>query len=246
MLRLSVVCSILVAMILVAACDDGAGGSGTLCDQACDRIETCSPGTTCTVQSQSGTCDAAAQQIAQCIVDAACDEVNACFTSGSCGDGTCAGGETTATCAQDCPAGATCGDGTCSGGETTATCAQDCPAGATCGDGTCSGGETTATCAQDCPAGATCGDGACNGGETTASCAQDCPGAAVTTCGELCAFAPVSTKVGNCVASYMAGKGYNTAMCSTFDTNTPTGCKGCYALISVTDSDCAAAHSLCF
>ena len=107
-----------------------------------------------------------------------------------CGNGTCSGGETCATCPQDC--GNCCGNGTCDNGETCATCANDCfsccgngvcgpgetcsncsqDCGACCGNGTCDGGETCSTCPQDC--GNCCGNGACDGGETCSTCAQDC------------------------------------------------------------------------
>ena len=50
----------------------------------------------------------------------------------------------------------TCGDGVCDAGESTSTCASDCPStGPTCGDGVCETGESTSTCAADCPAACT-------------------------------------------------------------------------------------------
>ena len=79
---------------------------------------------------------------------------------------------------------AVCGDGVCNGGETQASCSQDCGTAQTyvCGDGTCNGDETEATCSTDC--GTTiiyvCGDGTCNGDETQSSCPADCGTAAVT------------------------------------------------------------------
>lgn len=71
---------------------------------------------------------------------------------------------------------ASCGDGTCASGETCSSCATDCgTCPLTCGDGTCNNGETCSTCASDCGAcPATCGDGACNNGETCSSCSSDC------------------------------------------------------------------------
>lgn len=97
-----------------------------------------------------------------------------------CGDGTCNGAETTATCPADC--GTACGDGVCNGGETSATCPADCPA-SFCGDGRCAGfsfGENCKTCLADCPCiGANCkkgccGDGQCSTSESASSCPVDC------------------------------------------------------------------------
>lgn len=96
----------------------------------------------------------------------------------TCGDGTCGEGETTASCAADCPAsGPICGDGTCNEGESTGTCASDCPASA-CGNGLCEAeeGETTESCSTDCLGGGSCGDGTCQGSESVESCAADCGG----------------------------------------------------------------------
>ena len=47
------------------------------------------------------------------------------------------------------PASPVCGDGSCNGTETNATCSTDCPP--VCGDGSCNGTETNATCSTDCP-----------------------------------------------------------------------------------------------
>jgi len=90
-----------------------------------------------------------------------------------CGDGHCdlAGGESRASCIEDC---AVCGDGACDagGGEDTFTCAEDC---VVCGDARCDAhaGEDRVGCPEDC---AICGDGECDpgGNETRANCAQDC------------------------------------------------------------------------
>ncbi len=94
-----------------------------------------------------------------------------------CGDGKCETGETTASCAKDCPStGPKCGDGKCEGTENVEMCPQDCKAtGPVCGNGKCESGETPASCKQDCPGTTTgkCGDAKCDSGEAT-TCPMDC------------------------------------------------------------------------
>jgi len=112
-----------------------------------------------------------------------CATITVVGGSPTCGDGSCNGGETCASCSTDCgTCGPICGDGSCNGGETCSSCANDCGVcGPACGDGTCNGGETCGSCSQDCGTCAPyCGDGSCNGSETCNSCASDCgacPGA---------------------------------------------------------------------
>lgn len=85
-----------------------------------------------------------------------------------------------------------CGDSSCGGGESCATCAMDCgacPAG--CGDRACTGGETCTSCPLDCGAcPASCGDRACGAGETCSSCPSDCgmcsTSCSTTTCAGCC------------------------------------------------------------
>jgi hypothetical protein len=74
------------------------------------------------------------------------------YVAPSCGDSSCNGSETCATCAADCGAcPETCGDLACNGAETCQTCPGDCGAcPPSCGDGTCNGDETCSTCPQDC------------------------------------------------------------------------------------------------
>jgi hypothetical protein len=69
-----------------------------------------------------------------------------------------------------------CGDASCNGDETCATCEADCGAcPETCGDESCNGAETCQTCPGDCGAcPPSCGDGTCNGTETCSTCPQDC------------------------------------------------------------------------
>ncbi|MDD5739408.1 MAG: hypothetical protein PHO20_01420 [Candidatus Peribacteraceae bacterium] len=59
----------------------------------------------------------------------------------------------------------TCGNGTCATGEDTCNCSQDCSS-ATCGNGKCETGEKSLTCPTDCAAGGpTCGNGGIEGTE---------------------------------------------------------------------------------
>ena len=153
------------------------------CRQAFACVEACATDATCTQACLAGKSAKTTSALSALTTCSASNCTTTAPPGPVCGNGVCESGETTANCAQDCPAPtAFCGDGVCNGGETTANCAQDCPAPAAfCGDGVCNGGETNATCAQDCPAPAAfCGDGVCNGGETNATCAQDCPAPAKT------------------------------------------------------------------
>ena len=72
--------------------------------------------------------------------------------------------------------------------------------------------------------------------------------AVVGSCSELCSLAPAPEGQANCVASFIASRGYGTAIeaCNNSATNTPGGCLDCYGSINVSDSDCAAAHGECF
>ena len=54
-------------------------------------------------------------------------------------------------CATEGDDGPSCGDGVCSVGESTASCASDCPInGPRCGDGVCNGQESSTSCSMDC------------------------------------------------------------------------------------------------
>lgn len=74
-----------------------------------------------------------------------------------------------------------CDDGKCNGGETPASCPQDCgeaPPPDVCGDGICGASEDYLGCPADCdePPPASCNfDGVCNDGEDCLGC-SDCPG----------------------------------------------------------------------
>lgn len=64
--------------------DSGGGGAasgGSVCEQACAKLEQCSPGSVCTVNS-SGSCDGKAADMSQCILDKPCGETQACLMGG--------------------------------------------------------------------------------------------------------------------------------------------------------------------
>lgn len=77
------------------------------------------------------------------------------------------------------PAAPRCGDGTCDGTETVASCPQDC---SVCGDGVCSGTETGASCPSDCDGTLVMKDA--SGYEIDALYAYEC-GAAMSTVNQL-------------------------------------------------------------
>eukprot|EP00798_Chlamydomonas_sp_ICE-L_P018689 gene18689-25209_t len=86
-----------------------------------------------------------------------------------CGNGICAGDETSVLCPQDCKA--QCGDGVCyAASENFLNCPQDCIL--KCSDGICGGYLNAANCPSACPA--LCGDGSCSHDETYLSCSRDC------------------------------------------------------------------------
>ncbi len=65
-----------------------------------------------------------------------------------------------------------CGNGVCAGNETSATCPQDCAA--VCGDGACTQTESVNNCPADCGPPQVCGNGVCDAGETFQNCPSDC------------------------------------------------------------------------
>ena len=110
-----------------------------------------------------------------------------------------------------------CGDGKCTGGETYATCPEDCAAPSVCGDGICGDDEDCASCEADCgvcPPQVCNDDGTCNDGEDCINCPADCPGVTggkptgryccgldtfeVGLCGEDCGI-PIGTVCGNSI-----------------------------------------------
>src|SRR5512143_2795712 len=80
--RSLVVASVL-SLAVVGGCDNGGGGNA--CERACDKLESCSPGTTCTAD---GDCVGQAKQVADCINAAECSETAACILNqGACTNG---------------------------------------------------------------------------------------------------------------------------------------------------------------
>ncbi|MBK8257306.1 MAG: hypothetical protein IPK82_32110 [Polyangiaceae bacterium] len=130
-------------------------GSCNCGNNICDMFETCAncPGDCCCGDL---VCDMASEDCMSCPADC-----GICSSSssggGSCGDGTCDGGETCLSCAADC----CCGNGICDiATEDCMTCPQDCMCGssgagggAVCGNTFCeSPDEDCATCPVDCGA----------------------------------------------------------------------------------------------
>ncbi|MEZ4268354.1 MAG: hypothetical protein R3F39_18475 [Myxococcota bacterium] len=127
--------------------------------------------------------------------------------------------------AQCAAPGPECGDGTCNGTETAATCPADCKAGGpVCGDGKCETPETPATCPADCKAGGPeCGDGKCETPETTATCPADCKTSTsplITCIDEQC-----GAELAACVANTECVKAVTcTEQCAATDQNCVTSC----------------------
>lgn len=113
--------------LAIATCgDDDSGGPSELCSNGQD-------------DDQDGLTDCLDPDCAQSPYCAGCDH-----------DGVCDPGETTVSCADDCPP-ATCGDGTCDPGENALLCADDCQP--VCPNGACEPTEDATSCPQDCGAG---------------------------------------------------------------------------------------------
>ena len=84
MMRRIVLAAALVFALVPLACggdddggDDNGQGSGTVCEQACKKIESCNPGTVCQI---NGSCtDDKDKNFAQCVVEKPCDQMQSCF-----------------------------------------------------------------------------------------------------------------------------------------------------------------------
>lgn len=68
--------------------------------------------------------------------------------------------------------GTNCGDNTCNGTETAATCPSDCSA--VCGDNACTHTESVDNCPVDCGPSQVCGNNVCDNGENFNNCPNDC------------------------------------------------------------------------
>ncbi len=156
------------------------------------------------------------------------------FRKGSgpvCGNGKCETGETTASCALDCPAGPTCGNGKCDAGETNATCSLDCLPTTNCGNGTCEAGENAANCVADCGTGC---DGHCGTkSKTIAGVTCWCDEACVNS-GDCC----------NDKVLYCAGAGCGDGTCNGSETSLTCGLD-CPAAVGCTSSMTCASAEVC-
>ncbi|NUQ77429.1 MAG: hypothetical protein HUU21_28155, partial [Polyangiaceae bacterium] len=92
--------------------------------------------------------------------------------------------------------GETCGNLTCAAGETCTSCPPDCGVCPGCGDGVCGGTEQCASCAQDCGVCSVCGNGKCEDDqfETCSNCNADCGPCETIGCFEI-----VLCAIGGCI-----------------------------------------------
>ncbi|MBM4342963.1 MAG: hypothetical protein FJ100_06260 [Deltaproteobacteria bacterium] len=121
----------------------------------------------------------------QTILLAQCAETSGCLAGGAgfCGDGKCAGGETSSSCPQDCGSKPVCGNGKCESGETSSNCAKDCGSSACCASKGAQCGYV-AGCPSNCgtcPSGQTCTNNQCKGG-STGDCLKDKCGSQLAAC----------------------------------------------------------------
>jgi hypothetical protein len=63
---------------------------GNACERACQKLEDCSPGSTCTINGND--CSGQARDVADCINEASCDQTQQCLLSGAGGSGGGSGG----------------------------------------------------------------------------------------------------------------------------------------------------------
>ncbi len=173
----------------------------------CQSIADCDNGMVCVETDDGGRCVGFCSNVgsaAECPDGAVCmglenpqpGQEGVCYMQEApvCGDGVCSGGETEATCPQDCTGGAACGDVTyqgCCDGESLNWCedeqlqTQDCSGSPSCGwqaadsfynCGTAGAADPSGSFPKDCggSTGPVCGDGTCDAGETAMTCPADC------------------------------------------------------------------------
>lgn len=171
---------VILAAGLVGGCSDDSGG-GNACVDACKKLESCNPGTTCSINT--GACTGQTKQIADCINAASCADTVKCLLGPGTDQGTgqldgssggCPGGDK---CVTTCPQGGctSCvSSGTCNASCETGNCPQTCAGSATCNFSCGAGG-----CTQTCKDAATC-NMSCEAGGCTQVCATS--GTCVKTC----------------------------------------------------------------
>jgi hypothetical protein len=58
---------------------NGNGSAGGKCEQACQKLESCNPGSVCQI---NGECTGGNEKIADCILGKECNEMQSCFLGG--------------------------------------------------------------------------------------------------------------------------------------------------------------------
>jgi hypothetical protein len=164
-------CLMLALLVAPIACSSGDDGDaeGNACERACQKLEGCSPGSTCTIDGND--CSGQAKDIADCINSASCDETNQCLFGGSGGSGGAGSGGSGGSGGGSCAdiAGTYSVSGTCGVDDCVIT-QSGCSVNFECDDGSASyTGTVTASTVSFSGVTGTC-QGAVSGGTLTGTC----------------------------------------------------------------------------